>query len=211
MVTAEAYYRGMFDSRKNTWNMRDSHMFDTLTNLHAYLSKKIGRQARMVVWAHNSHLGDARATSMGLSGQHNLGQLVRQRYRDQAYLFGFTTYSGTVTAASRWDGPVERKRILDAMDGSIEKRFHQTGAGEFFLPFNRDNKLPENRLLEPMLQRAIGVLYLPKTERHSHYLTCQIGDQFDGVIHIDETSALEPLDAVSEGIVGEEATYPFGV
>lgn len=212
VVAAEAYYRRMFDSRKSTWNLRDSHMFDTLANLHAYLAKKTGRQARIVVWEHNSHLGDARATSMADSGQHNVGQLVRQRYAGQAYLLGFTTYKGTVTAASRWDGPVERKRIVDAMDGSIEKFFHEVGMADFFLSLDRHGRRREDsELWQPILQRAIGVLYLPKTERHSHYLTCRFADQFDGVIHVDSTSALEPLDAVSEWISGEETTYPFGL
>lgn len=206
--SAEAYYRQMFSSRISTWNLRDSHMCETLDNLHQHLSRRLGQPARIAVWAHNSHLGDARATDMGRRGEHNLGQLVRERYGQDCLLLGFTTYKGTVTAASEWDGPAECKRVRQALPGSIEDLFHRTGLKRFCL-------IPQGgiseALREPRLQRAIGVLYLPETERASHYFRCMLADQFDALIHVDESQALEPIDRVSEWVRGEEETYPFGL
>ena len=206
--SAESYYRQMFDRQANTWNLRDAHMFETLQALHTFLSQRNQCDAKIAVWEHNSHLGDARATYMSERTQYNLGQLVRQAYTDDCALIGFTTYSGTVTAASEWDGPAYRKTVRPALPNSVENIFHNSGMQNFFVPMVGD--LAEV-FSKSYLQRAIGVLYLPQTERASHYFDCRLANQFDAIFHFDETTALEPLDSGSEWIRGEEATYPFGV
>jgi len=206
--SAEAYYRQMFSSRVNTWNLRDTHMSDTLDLLHRHLSRRLGRSAKIAVWEHNSHLGDARATEMGARGEHNVGQLTRERYGDDCCLIGFTTYKGSVTAASEWDGPAERKRVRPGIPGSIEEILSRLNRNRFWLPLRGD---VAEALREPRLQRAIGVLYLPDTERASHYFRCRLADQFDAVLHFEETQALEPLDSTSEWVRGEQETYPFGL
>lgn len=205
--SAEQYYRQMFDQRVNTWNLRDSHMIETLNNLHRHLSRRLDQPARIAVWEHNSHVGDARATYMGDRDQHNLGQLAREQYGDDCALIGFTTYKGTVTAASDWDGPAQRKRVRTALANSVEELFHRTQLKRFFLPMEGQVAL---RLKQPLLERAIGVLYLPQSERSSHYFPCRVSEQFDAILHFDETHALEPLDPTSEWIEGERGTFPFG-
>lgn len=208
VTTAESYYRTMFDDRLNTWNLRDSHMMETLDNLHQHLSGRLTRPARIAVWEHNSHLGDARATDMNLRGEHNLGQLARARYGNACAIIGFTTYAGTVTAASNWDGPAERKRVRAAMPDSVEDVFHRTQLKDFFLPLA--GRVAQH-LRQSRWQRAIGVIYLPQQELASHYLRGRMADQFDAVVHFDETRAVEPLDPTSEWIAGERGTYPFMV
>lgn len=190
VVNAEAYYRAMFGRRINTWNLRDAHMRDTLVALSDYLKQR-GRTGRVVVWAHNSHVGDARATETHQRGEWNLGQLVRQNVGSEALLVGFTTYTGHVSAASQWDGDVEHKWIRPALPDSIEYLFHSSGLDRFFLPLTPEAAKP---LQETFLERAIGVIYLPETERVSHYFDVSVAHQFDAVFHIDETCALEPLD-----------------
>jgi erythromycin esterase-like protein len=199
---AEEYYRSMFGRRVSSWNLRDSHMAQTLDALSLHLSTTA--PAKVVVWAHNSHVGDARATEMGEHGEHTLGQLMRQRYRGRTALIGMTTYRGTVTAASDWGGPAERKRVRDALPGSWEAAFHATGARNFYVP--------AGRFEDRRLQRAIGVVYLPETERQSHYFHAALSEQFDGVLHFDETRALEPLERDVQWKTGESPeTYPVGV
>jgi erythromycin esterase-like protein/predicted phosphoribosyltransferase len=203
VVDAEEYYRQMFRGGKSGWNLRDQHMAQTLDDLVVHLDRTSG-PTKVVVWAHNSHLGDQRATELAQTGQLNLGQLVRERYGDETLLVGFSTYHGTVTAASDWDRPAERKRVRRALPGSWEELFHERGIPRFWL---EPTDLPGRRL-----QRAIGVVYRPETERISHYFQARLGDQFDAVIHIDESHALEPLEPTSEWEAGELAeTYPFGV
>jgi erythromycin esterase-like protein len=192
VVQAETYYRAMFGRRVNTWNLRDSHMGDTLVALSDYRLRR-GGSGRVVVWAHNSHLGDARATEMHSRGELNLGQLMRQHAPEDTLLVGFTTYTGHVSAASGWDGDVERKAVRPALPESYEHLFHTTGLDRFFLPLNSPAAEP---LREPLLERAIGVLYLPESERASHYFQASIAQQFDAVFHLDETEALEPLGKV---------------
>lgn len=189
VVNAEAYYRAMFSSRVSTWNLRDAHMHETLLALSQH-RRSAGGSGRIVVWAHNSHLGDARATEMHGHGEWNLGQLLRQSMGDQALLVGFTTYTGHVSAASRWDGEVEQKWVRPALHGSCEHLFHTTGLDRFYLPLTAPLAAP---LQEHMLERAIGVIYLPQSERASHYFEASIAAQFDAVFHLDETEALEPL------------------
>jgi erythromycin esterase-like protein len=207
---AEQYYRSMFRGRVESWNLRDRHMADTLDALVDHLKTRV-TNPRIAVWEHNSHLGDARATYMAEYGELNVGQLVRERHGSEAVLIGFTTYSGTVTAASDWDGPAERKRVRPALAGSYEALFHDVGLPAFLL--NRRTVGPaENILRGPKLERAIGVIYLPRTERASHYFEAQLTGQFDAVIHIDTTSALEPLERLPQWVAGEPPeTYPFGV
>jgi erythromycin esterase-like protein len=207
VANAERYYREMFRGRVSSWNLRDEHMADTLWRLMAFLDDT-RRGSRIVVWAHNSHLGDARATDMGARGELNLGQLVRQRANRDAVLVGFTTYAGSVTAASRWDGPAERKRVRPALPGSYEALLHRTGLGNLYLPLDH----PELHTLEtPRLERAIGVLYLPETERQSHYFMARLPRQFDAVFHYDVTRAVEPLEQTAAWVRGEAElpeTYP---
>jgi erythromycin esterase-like protein len=205
---AERYYRAMFTGRENTWNLRDAHMADVLDALARHLSTE-GRPSRIVVWEHNSHIGDARATEMGRRGDHNVGQLVRQRHGDACVLVGFTTYSGTVTAADDWDGPAQRKRVRPALEGSVEELFHDVRHERFFV---RLRERPVAQILEePCAERAIGVIYRPQTERVSHYFDTRLSRQFDAVFHFDHTRALEPLDATSEWAGSEMPhTYPWG-
>ena len=207
---AEAYYRTMFQGHIESWNLRDRHMAETINELLAFLDRS-RPGARLVIWAHNSHLGDARATQMGESGELNVGQLAREKFGSRAVLVGFTTYQGTVTAASEWDGPAHRKHVRPAVHGSYERLLHETGIPRFLLPLRADVTLAA-ALRTPRLERAIGVLYLPQTERHSHYFHARLPDQFDYVIHFDETRAVEPLEKTALWQSGELAdTYPSGL
>ncbi|MBV9886848.1 MAG: erythromycin esterase family protein [Acidobacteria bacterium] len=201
---AEQYYRSMFHERVSSWNLRDTHMAETLDALVHHL----GSHSKVVIWAHNSHLGDARATEMGQRGELNLGQLVRQRYGGDAKLIGFTTHSGTVTAASGWDSPAERKYVRPALRGSYEALFHAAGVPNFLLLLGNKEAAPL-ALHEPLLERAIGVIYLPDSERASHYFYAQLAHQFDAILHYDETRAVEPLERTAAWERGEvPETYP---
>jgi erythromycin esterase-like protein/predicted phosphoribosyltransferase len=203
VVNAERYYRAMYRGGVDSWNLRDRHMAETLEHLSAHLEGTSGR-AKVAVWEHNSHLGDNRATELGQAGQLNVGQLVRERHGANALLIGFTTYTGTVTAASQWGGPAERMRVRPALPGSWEELFHEQDRPTFLLD--------AQRLHGRRLERAIGVIYQPQTERVSHYFHTRLADQFDAVIHLDETSALEPLERTSEWDAGElPETYPTGI
>jgi erythromycin esterase-like protein len=210
VLNAEKYYRLMFRGRVESWNLRDRHMAETLDALVDHLNSQ-GQTAKVAVWEHNSHLGDARATYMADYGELNVGQLVRERYGQDAVLVGFTTYTGTVTAASEWDGPAERKRVRPALENSYEAAFHEAGTPNVLLPL-RDDASASIALRDPRLERAIGVIYLPQTERQSHYFDARLSDQFDAVIHFDETRALEPLERYALWESGEPPeTFPFGV
>lgn len=207
---AEQYYRALFAGRAQSWNLRDRHMADALGRLLAFLDR-VHRGARVVVWAHNSHLGDARATEMGQGGELNVGQLAREAYGAGAVLVGFTTYTGTVTAATEWDGPAHRRHVRPALAGSIERLFHETGRSRFLVPLRTDADLAA-ALAAPKLERAIGVLYLPESERRSHYFHARVADQFDFVLHFDQTRAVEPLERTAGWDAGEVAeTYPSGL
>jgi erythromycin esterase-like protein len=207
---AEEYYRTMFRGRISSWNLRDRHMAETLEALLGHLDRT-GAGSKVVVWEHNSHIGDARATVMGDQGEWNVGQLARERFGEQAVLIGLTTYGGTVTAASDWDAPAERKRVRPGLPGSWEALFHSVGVPDFILPMKGDAILIE-ALNEVRLERAIGVIYLPQSERVSHYFEARLPRQFDAVIHFDETRAVEPLDRTSGWDMGEPPeTYPTGL
>jgi erythromycin esterase-like protein/predicted phosphoribosyltransferase len=211
---AEEYYRAMFRGRVSSWNLRDTHMADTIDALIDFLHRRDGF-ARIAVWAHNSHLGDARATEMGVMGELNVGQLMRERHPRETYSVGFTTYDGTVTAASDWDEPARRRRVRPALGGSYEELFHEaSGVAESDLMLDlRDEGSMTRLLADPRLERAIGVVYKPETERFSHYFHAIAPRQFDTMLHLDRTSALQPLDRDAGFETAEELaeTYPFGV
>lgn len=207
---AEEYYRSMFRGRASSWNLRDSHMVETLEYLVDHLERQ-GRKPKAVLWAHNSHLGDARATQMGERGEHNVGQLVREAHGKNSILIGFSTFTGTVTAADDWGEPTRLKSVNPGMRGSYERLFHETGIPDFYLSL--EEEAVRKALREPpLLERAIGVIYRPDTEFYSHYFHAHIADQFDGLFHFDETSALEPLDRSPHWVKDEfPETFPSGV
>jgi len=207
---AERYYRTMFQGRVSSWNLRDAHMVDTLLALAGFLESE-GAEPKIVVWAHNSHLGDARATEMGQAGEWNVGQLVRQRHGSDAVLVGFTTYEGTVTAASDWEAPAECKNVRPALAESYEELFHEVSEPRFWIDLERGSQAART-LEEPRLERAIGVIYRPESERLSHYFLARLPDQFDVVLHYDQTRAVEPLERNAEWISEEvPETFPSGV
>jgi erythromycin esterase-like protein len=193
LKNAEAFYRSMYNRLSSSWNLRDQHMTESLEALSAHLAVD-GERARVVVWAHNSHVGDARATQMGRSGQWNIGQLVRERYPDETVLVGFTTYSGTVMAASSWGEAGAVYEVNPSLPESYGALFHDVGIDDFMLLFQRDHA-PSRSLEESRLVRAIGVIYRPQSERQSHYFEAELSKQFDAVIHLDRTRAVEPLAA----------------
>lgn len=204
----------MFNRDVSSWNLRDRHMVDTLEALDKHLTTQNGK-AKIVVWAHNSHVGDARATEMGARGEFNIGQLVREHYGRLAVNIGFTTYTGTVTASSDWDEPGQRRRVRPALPGSYESLLHDVEISAYLLKFDGHDASNHDLINEfriPRLERAIGVVYRPETERLSHYFLASLPEQFDAVIHIDETQAVEPLDLTEHWQVDEEPeTYPFGI
>jgi erythromycin esterase-like protein/hypoxanthine phosphoribosyltransferase len=208
---AETYYRTMFSPGVSSWNLRDTHMAETLDALSDHLSRQRGERARIVVWAHNSHVGDARASERSTIGEINIGQLTRERHPGDCRLLGFTTYAGTVTAADDWGAPADRKRVRPALPDSIEETFHEVGEKQFMLPFATVPKTAA-ALQSVRLERAIGVIYRPDTERQSHYFGARVADQFDAVIHIDDTRAVEPLERTASWEAGEvPETYPRAV
>jgi erythromycin esterase-like protein len=205
---SESYYRAMFHGRVSTWNLRDRHMAETIEALITHLQRK-NAAPRIVVWAHNSHVGDARATSMSQEGEFNLGQLVRERLDRSAFLIGMSTFSGTVTAADRWDGPARRQSVRPGLPGSWEEVFHGAGMSSFVLML-RDNPRITSACYLPRLQRAIGVVYKPHSERASHYFHTSLPRQFDAIIHIDQTSAVQPLESAAPAKPDElPATFPL--
>jgi erythromycin esterase-like protein len=206
---AERYYREMFRGRVSSWNLRDRHMTEALMALSRQL-EELGQPPKIVVWAHNSHLGDARATDMSDQGEWNVGQLVRENFPHGTVNIGFTTFNGTVTAATNWDDEPKLKKVRDAHPNSYERAFHDSGASCFFL----DLSVPaiKKALSNPMLERAIGVIYRPETERVSHYFHADLPKQFDAVIHFDRTRAVRPLDPVSSWTQEDvPETYPEGL
>jgi erythromycin esterase-like protein len=204
---AERYYRVMFTAGRESWNLRDRHMMSTLEAVIAHVTRMNG-DARAVVWAHNSHLGDARATQMGAQGELNVGQLAREKFAGAVQSIGFTTHTGSVTAAKDWDQPAELMAVRPSLPGSYERLFHDTGLPAFVLDLGG----PVGAVLRrPRLERAIGVIYRPYTERHSHYFSASLPDQFDLVIHYDETRAVEPLELWSRPNADVAETWPSGV
>lgn len=212
VANAERYYRAMYYGSADSWNLRDRHMFDTL---QAVLAAR-GAGARAVVWAHNSHIGDASATGMAARGEYNVGQLCRAVFGDRAYHIGFGTHTGTVAAASAWNGPMERKQVRPSHEASYERLCHDTGIPAFLLPLRTarpgdDQGVAALRmaLMEPRLERMIGVIYRPETEMASHYVNAILPRQFDEYIWFDETGAVAPLDTIT--LEGVPDTYPFAL
>ncbi|WP_233548437.1 protein-L-isoaspartate(D-aspartate) O-methyltransferase [Aurantiacibacter zhengii] len=206
VASAEKYYRVMYYGGSESWNLRDSHMADTL----GHLLENRGENAKAVVWAHNSHIGDARATDMGaVRGEHNIGQLARERWGDDVALIGFGTHGGTVSAANDWDGERETMRVNPSRRDSYERLCHDSGVERFLLDLTGEGEL-SRRLLAPQLERFIGVIYRPQTERWSHYSDAALPRQFDAYCWFDETRALEPLGK-GEPHQGVAETFPFGV
>lgn len=206
VADAERYYRLMHLGSVESWNMRDRHMFETLDALMTW----DGPNAKAVVWAHNSHLGDASATEMADVGEINLGYLCRKKFENAAFLIGFGTDHGTVAAASDWGEPMEIMNVRPALEGSYERLCHESGVAAFRLSLRnpRRDELTEE-LLEPRLERAIGVIYRPQTERRSHYFRAILPKQFDEYIWFDKTEAVHALPA--EEMSGMPDTYPFGL
>lgn len=204
---AEAYYRAMYYGSAESWNLRDTHMFETLCSL----LDAGGPNAKAIVWAHNSHIGDASKTEMGLERDElNIGQLCRERFGRDACLIGFGTHTGTVACADDWDEPMQVKRVTPSLPGSYERLAHDSRVGRFMLDLREGVHDPlRHRLLEARLERFIGVIYRPETERWSHYATCSIPQQFDAYVWFDEITAVTPL--LSETRRGGEETYPFGL
>ncbi|HEX6631878.1 MAG TPA: erythromycin esterase family protein [Gemmatimonadaceae bacterium] len=207
---AERYYRGLYLGSVSSWNLRDEHMMETLEALREY-QRGQGLEPKVVLWAHNSHLGDARATEMGgRRGELNIGQLVRERHGDAAFLVGFTTHDGTVTAARDWDTPARRFTVRPSRPDSYEGLFHHVGLPGFYLPLREGEAAAA--LAEPRLERAIGVIYRPRAERSAHYFEAALPRQFDAVLHFDHTRAVEPLEREEHWERGEPPeTWPSGM
>jgi len=206
ITEADKYYRAMYRGARDSWNLRDRHMFETLLALLEHR----GPDARAVVWAHNSHIGNAAATEMAMHGELNLGQLVREKFGDRAYAIGFGTDRGTVAAATNWDGAMEVKVVRPAHPDSYEHLCHETGKAAFFLPLRKPHSLGMRvALLEPRLERAIGVIYRPETELVSHYFQATLPAQFDEYVWIDETNAVEAMEIPAT--VASPDTFPFGL
>jgi protein-L-isoaspartate(D-aspartate) O-methyltransferase len=209
VADAEHYYRAMYYGSAISWNLRDAHMFETLKSLFGFY----GPDSKGIVWEHNSHVGDARATEMSSRGEHNVGQLSRTWLPEGTYIVGFGTDHGTVAAASNWDQPMERMRVVPAREGSYEHLFHRTDMRAFALPLRVPlRRAIREELAAPLLERAIGVVYRPRTELQSHYFYASLPHQFDEYIWFDETRAVRPLEAGPPSDRSDRAdTYPFGV
>ncbi|MEV7970506.1 erythromycin esterase family protein [Sphaerisporangium sp. NPDC088356] len=202
MKTADEHYRSMFSGRIGSWNLRDRHMADTLDALAVHLGRRRGEPAKIVVWAHNAHVGDARATEAACRGEINIGQLVRERHGEGCRVIGLTTYTGTVTATDRWGGPAERKWLRPALSDSVEELFHEVGQKAFFISFDRAPRSADV-LRSARLERMVAAVYRPRSERRTHYFRARLRDQFDAVIHVDETRAVEPLERTARWNRGE--------
>jgi protein-L-isoaspartate(D-aspartate) O-methyltransferase len=205
VANAERYYRTMYYGSRASWNLRDTHMFETLKNLLNFH----GPTSKAIVWAHNSHVGDSTATEMSARDEYNIGHLCRREFAKSSYSIGFGTNGGTVAAASNWDEPMEIKTILPALTGSYERLCHESGEPRFLLPLRELVPALGAGLMRPRLERAIGVIYRPETELQSHYFQAVLPRQFDEYVWFDETIAVTPLQ--TEELKGLPDTYPFGL
>jgi protein-L-isoaspartate(D-aspartate) O-methyltransferase len=205
VANAETYYRTMYYGSRASWNLRDSHMFDTLQAVMAHR----GEGAKAVVWAHNSHVGDARCTEMSLRGEHNIGQLCAETFPQTSFRIGFGTDRGTVAASSNWDAPMEVKQVVPSHRQSHENQFHQTGEAGLILPLRDADAALRDELSKRRLERAIGVIYRPESELASHYFEADLSRQFDAYVWIDESCAVTPIE--THMLQGVPDTYPFGI
>ncbi|HEX7327887.1 MAG TPA: protein-L-isoaspartate(D-aspartate) O-methyltransferase [Casimicrobiaceae bacterium] len=206
VANAERYYRVMYYGSRASWNLRDSHMFETLQTLLEFR----GPQSKAIVWAHNSHVGDSRATEMTARGEYNIGELCRKAFGHAVYAVGFGTHSGTVAAAADWDAAMEVMRVQPALDGSYEALCHAAGGTQWLLPLRTtDAPAVASALARPLLERAIGVVYRPHAERESHYFEAELPRQFDEYVWFDTTVAVAPL--ATHELRGLPDTYPFGL
>jgi protein-L-isoaspartate(D-aspartate) O-methyltransferase len=205
VADAEHYYRAMFYGSRSSWNLRDTHMFETLKALLQFH----GRDSKALVWAHNSHIGNAASTEMSARGEFNIGELCKKEFGERAYAIGFGTHAGTVAAATDWDGDMEIKTVRPSHTRSYERACHDSGIPRFLLPMRGDRTGAREALMKPRLERAIGVIYRPETELASHYFEAVLPGQFDEYIWFDETSAVKPFD--TKELSGLPDTYPFGV
>ena len=205
IANAEQYYRIMYYGSRVSWNLRDSHMFETLKNLLSYY----GENSKVIVWAHNSHVGNAAATEMSARGETNIGELCRNEFGSSVYNIGFGTHTGTVAAASNWDGPMEIKKVMPSISGSYERVFHESGCPRFLLSLKELDDDLESAISKPRLERAIGVIYRPESELASHYFQSILPRQFDEYIWFDESHAVTPIN--TETLKGLPDTYPFGL
>ena len=206
---AEKYYRALFQGGSSAWNVRDQHMFQTLEALREHLGHQLGEPAGVVVWAHNSHVGNAAATEMAEHDEFSLGQLVREKYPEQALLVGFSTATGEVTAAADWDEPALRQTISPPLPGSYEALFQAVAQDDFLLDLRSDAL--RQSLGEARLQRAIGVVYQPQSERQSHYYHTRLPEQFDFLLHYQQTRALQPMNRNSRASSTLAETWPSGL
>jgi protein-L-isoaspartate(D-aspartate) O-methyltransferase len=211
VANAERYYRAMYYGSATSWNLRDEHMFDTLQSLLAYY----GPSSKGIVWAHNSHVGDASVTEMRTRGEHNIGQLCRAMFGRDAYIVGFGTDHGTVAAASNWDEPVQRMQVRPAHTESFEHIFHESRMPALLLHLREPvRRAVREELEQPRLERAIGVIYRPETEMASHYFAASLAHQFDEYIWFDETRAVRSLEEIPQDarrVAELPDTYPFGL
>jgi protein-L-isoaspartate(D-aspartate) O-methyltransferase len=208
VTNAERYYRAMYYGGATSWNLRDSHMFDTLQTLLAFY----GPNSRGIIWEHNSHVGNAAATEMSARGELNVGQLCRSKFEDAAYIVGFGTHTGTVAAASEWGAPMSRMRVRPSHPDSYERVFHDSGVPAFAIHLRAPaRQVVRDELTPARLERAIGVVYRPETERQSHYFQASLPQQFDELIWFDETKAVRPLAIETRPMIDLPPTYPFGV
>jgi protein-L-isoaspartate(D-aspartate) O-methyltransferase len=204
-ASAERYYRAMYYGGAESWNLRDRHMFRTLEALLEHG----GASAKAVVWAHNSHIGDARFTDMGRRrGELNLGELCRVHLGDRAALIGMGTHDGTVAAATEWDGEMEAKTVRPSREDSIERRFHEAGVPRCVLHLDANAEL-RRTIAAPHLERFIGVIYRPESELASHYAEVELPGQFDAFLWFDRTTAVTPLPTARRQDAPE--TWPFGL
>jgi protein-L-isoaspartate(D-aspartate) O-methyltransferase len=206
VANAERYYRIMYYGSRASWNLRDSYMFNTLRTLLDYH----GSSSKAIVWAHNSHVGDSQFMEMSARGEYNIGHLCRQTFGSSVYAIGFGTHSGEVAAASDWDGPMEIKTVQPSLSGSYERVCHDVGMENFLLPLGTEATAGvDESLKNPRLERAIGVIYRPETERQSHYFQAILPGQFDEYVWFDNTHAVTPLH--TSMLQGLPDTYPFGI
>ena len=206
VADAERYYRIMYYGADESWNLRDRHMFQTLL----LLQHRYGRGSKSVIWEHNSHLGNAAATKFGSNGQINVGQLCREEFGDKVYAIGQGTDHGTVAAATEWDGEMEVKQVRPSLPESWERTMHLAELDRFFLPLTKaKDPAVRSALSAWRLERAIGVIYRPETERQSHYFEASLSNQFDEWIWFDETSAVHPLN--TQQLADHEPAHPFAI